>query len=647
MKSLFEEPEEDFAPAIDRTHPVLWVRRVVVVPNRSVSVEPIRELEFRRGLNIIATATPEERVDGVVGHNVGKTLLTRLIRYCLGEQQFAREPVRDAIAKEFPEAFVIAEIIIEGCCWIVRRPIGTARSSESGFIEANEWRSILPDDVVVGRMSAFVEIIERATVSQFATTSLPHQGRVIRWLDILAWLSRDQYCRYRHPLQWRTAWTESGTVDLHDEDASVLIRLVMDLLDQDEAKLISRHKKLLSDLTDQRSTVKRSEEQLSRTREFLRTRLRIDDELLTDDLFGETARSRAETVKKEIQKALDDLSEKSGLTELGADLTEKKNAVVRKEQQVETRQADRQTIEAELKTCQTASEDAFADTFAELTNPCTLPIGECPLKGCKSPGQRDPFRDMQVQQKTAELQRLDQLLAELNSQLDELRLQRDGVQQEFDLKDRSVRVTREQLETKLWSNNALIDEVDQFRKTQRTQQKAIENLTKVERQVEDSREAHHAAHEQMARKQHVLNSHFNRVLKTLMASEMQGRIEINMRGLHLELYGRESTPGEALATETALGLDLACLSASICGLGSLPRFIIHDSPREADLESHIYARLFEFIVELEQSFGDQQPSFQYIITTTTPPPTELSQSPFLLLTLDARTEDGLLLRRRF
>lgn len=647
MKSLFDPPPDDFAPAVDRTEPGLWVRRLVIVPNRSTGVEPIREVEFRRGLNIIATATPEERVDGVVGHNVGKTLLTRLIRYCLGEQNFAREPVREAIGKAFPEAFVIAEVMVSGRCRIVRRPIGTARSSESGFIEADDWRAILADDAELGRMSAFLEMIEQETVSQFAETLLPHQGRPMRWLDLLAWLSRDQYCRYRHPLQWRTAWTESGTVDLHDEDASVLIRLVMDLIDREEAKLVSRHKKLLADQTSQRAKVKRSEEQLSRTREFLQQRLKMDNELLTDDLFAEAAKSRAKLVQEEIQTALEELPEKSGLKALQDDMTAKQNAVMGHEKEIAIRQGDRQSTEGELKTCQSASDDSFAASFADLGNPCHLPVGECPLKGKKQPGERDPFREMQVQQKTADLRRLDQVLADLDAKLTELKLERDNAQQKFDRKDRAIRTTRGQYETKLWSTNALFDEADQYRKSLRTHQTEVEALAKLERQVEDSRADHHAAHEQLNQKRQKLNSHFNRVLKALMANVMQGRIEIDMRGLRLELDGRESTPGEALASETALSLDLACLSSSICGLGHLPRFIIHDSPREADLESHIYARLFEFILELERSFHGQSPSFQYIITTTTPPPQDFRADPYLRLTLDRRQPDGLLLRQEF
>ncbi len=321
--------------------------------------------------------------------------------------------------------------------------------------------------------------------------------------------------------------------------------------------------------------------------------------------------------------------------------------MIRQEQVITVRQGDRQIAEGELKKCETASDDSFAASFADLGNPCPLPAEECPLKSTKKPGQRDPYREMKVQEKTADIQKLDQDLAALESRLKELKLERDTAQQKYDAKDREVRKTRDQYETKLWSNNALRSEAEQFRKSQRTHQKDVENLTKLERLVEDSRDAHHAAHEQLARKQQLLNAHFNRVLKTLMANVMQGRIEIDMRGLRIELDGRESTPGEALASETALSLDLACLSASICGLGHLPRFIIHDSPREADLESHIYARLFEFIVELENSFDDRPPSFQYIITTTTPPPEYVATQPYLRLTLDARQQPGLLLKERF
>jgi len=121
-----------------------------------------------------------------------------------------------------------------------------------------------------------------------------------------------------------------------------------------------------------------------------------------------------------------------------------------------------------------------------------------------------------------------------------------------------------------------------------------------------------------------------------------------MKGLHLRLENRQAQQGEGLATaELVLSLDLACLSASICGLGTHPRFLIHDSPREGDLELHIYHRLFEFILELERSFGKREPSFQYIVTTTTPPPKSLAIPPYTIATLSSKKPNWLLLRRDF
>ena len=91
MPSLNLFPHEDdlLIPAPDRRDPVLWLRRLVIVPSLINGVMPIREIEFRRGLNIIQTRLPEAGSNEVVGHSVGKTLLTRLIRYSLGVPGFS------------------------------------------------------------------------------------------------------------------------------------------------------------------------------------------------------------------------------------------------------------------------------------------------------------------------------------------------------------------------------------------------------------------------------------------------------------------------------------------------------------------------------------------------------------------------------
>ena len=95
-----------------------------------------------------------------------------------------------------------------------------------------------------------------------------------------------------------------------------------------------------------------------------------------------------------------------------------------------------------------------------------------------------------------------------------------------------------------------------------------------------------------------------------------------------------------------LAFDLAALISSIEGRGQHPRFLLHDGPREADMASDLYQKLFLLARELEISFGpNRTPNFQYIVTTTEPPPEDLQSPPWRLEPiLDASTKQGRLLK---
>ena len=95
--------------AADRTEPSFWLRRLIVLPELSLEARPIRDIVFRRGLNIIQTELRNETDEAVLGHDVGKTLLTRLIRYTLGEQMFARRSEYRRILDHLPTAAVITQ----------------------------------------------------------------------------------------------------------------------------------------------------------------------------------------------------------------------------------------------------------------------------------------------------------------------------------------------------------------------------------------------------------------------------------------------------------------------------------------------------------------------------------------------------------
>lgn len=647
-KSLFPELVVDFPPAAGRTEPTVWIRRLVVVDRREPDIEPIRTISFRRGLNIIATEPPRTDDTRPVGHNVGKTLLTRLIRYCLGEQYLATESVRKSLARVLPGGYVLAEVAVNTVCWVVARPVGENPSGEAWACQADDWRTLLGSVRDAEKFPVFVEALEQATVSNFAEMTLPHQERPIRWHDLLAWLSRDQYCRYRHPLEWRARHTESGTVDLHPEDASLLIRAVMDLLDAQEKSLVARHRKLLRDKNAKSATAKKTEGGLAKTRDFLEQRLQMEITTLGDDLFAAAAKQQAEARKLRLEQDLKDMSEQSPLADLNRQLRDAEDAVTRKEEELQVRLSDRQIAEGNLRSSQEASDEDFAASFGDLAIGCTLPPGQCPLKDpTRKPGERNPLREFVVNEKTVELQKLDQQTAELRTQLQELRQASIAAKDARDQEQANFDTERERIEMDLVRAKALIEEADGYCQSLQANQQITQELAQIESQVEESRAAHHAARGQVAGRQRTLNAHFNRVLSALVGARSQGRIDIDMRGLHLAVDGEDATPGEALATSCAIGLDLACLSASISGLGQLPRLLIHDSPREGDLELHIYGRLFDFVRVLEAAYGDREPAFQYIVTTTTPPPEEFNDDHFVRARLHARDKSGLLLRAQF
>ena len=85
------------------------------------------------------------------------------------------------------------------------------------------------------------------------------------------------------------------------------------------------------------------------------------------------------------------------------------------------------------------------------------------------------------------------------------------------------------------------------------------------------------------------------------------------------------------------------MTESIEGRGAFPRFLLHDGPREADLAPEIYERLFLYARQLEDCFSGD-PSFQYIVTTTTRPPESLLVEPWCRLKLSGVPAEERLLR---
>jgi hypothetical protein len=138
-----------------------------------------------------------------------------------------------------------------------------------------------------------------------------------------------------------------------------------------------------------------------------------------------------------------------------------------------------------------------------------------------------------------------------------------------------------------------------------------------------------------------LSAYFDAIIRTTVGPSASGRVQLDGQGLKLivQFGGERSTP--AIESLKVIAFDLAVLCMSIEGGTHLPAFLVHDSPREADLGLSVYHRLFSMVAALER---EGQSAFQYVVTTTTQPPAAFQVEPWLRETLHGAPATDRLLR---
>jgi hypothetical protein len=137
---------------------------------------------------------------------------------------------------------------------------------------------------------------------------------------------------------------------------------------------------------------------------------------------------------------------------------------------------------------------------------------------------------------------------------------------------------------------------------------------------------------------------FNHIVRQMLGNIVTGSVRFSGKSIVPELEYHGPRDSAAYKVVRWLAFDLAALALGLTDAKAHhPRFLIHDSPREADLAAPIYVTLFRAARGLEGDAG-VAPAFQYIVTTTEAPPTELNQSPWILdPVLDASIPENRLL----
>ncbi|MBA4191194.1 MAG: hypothetical protein C0467_24705 [Planctomycetaceae bacterium] len=642
ITSLFPDDPEPLKVA-ERAEPTVWIRRLVVVSNRTPDATVLRAVEFRTGLNIIRVAERPQDDTRSIGHSVGKTLLARFIRYCLGETYFATAETARAIVRKLPTAHVLAEIRVTDKWWVVARPLRDG--GESWAMIADNWRAGLATESERLRYPEFVDAVTTAVVSALPAFQLPSAGHAPRWVDLLGWLARDYECHYQQPNQWRVAEARSGTAQLEQNDPGLLMSWALGVLDTTEIREQAARKALQKDQAKAKREIERLDNELDALRPGLARSLGLDEAKLAGGMYESVGKAMIESRRTNLTNLLKDF-ETGGSKGLREESIRTAAAVRVEERDIERLQGIRDTTRDQIRLLEDAGRLPPVNPF-DVHSRCPRET-ECPFHPSQVTPISDPTREIRLAAKREELAALDEQLAERNRQLAEFRRQAaDAETQEF--------TERRIQEDRARGTNIALGQVEQiatqfgeYTTAQKQRDAEQEKLNTLVTKIDESLKTQRAAKGVHAMRQLRVSDCFDRAVRALLGSEVGGKVVLDARGLHPEPHGRIAVGGAAIRSlGTVLAFDLGCLAATIIGVGSLPGFWLHDSPRDADIEPVLYDRLFQFAHELEQAYGDRQPAFQYIVTTTTPPPAELGQWPFARLTLDARDDAGLLLGVRW
>jgi len=621
----FFQPEEiKFTLPEGQQGPRLWVRRVALWQDAST---PLRDIPLRPGVNIIWSPDLSTNGKGATPHGSGKSTFCRLIRYCLGERYFSNDEQRPLMQHKLPDGFVGAEIMIDGECWVVTRPIGM--NLPSRVVRADRIEETF-DQLLVGTDRPTIAPVISDRFCANYRDQVPDNLRAEQvWDVLLAWLARDQECRLDDVFDWRSKRSGSGSPaqELSLETKLTVVRLAIGALSAAEVSASAKVRALARD----RDVLR---QRLGHLDWFQRQRF---DELCDSLSFQKDRDPSDETVRKElVDRAHEELAKVSGTDHSkgrtpSSELQKKRKGLQSErnkafEQRAEARavlnslpnqisaaRAEQGTEQARLETgvivrcaiCHVSIDEVKA-------NGCGISLKRCDLDEVRSRIERTEQRISGLEkQKSAlpnEISKLDAEISRLDREIAAIDDEFGKLERQLVEGDQKLTRARELVRETIWFDRQL---------TERASISA--RVESVESQIEGVRESIRLERERVAAAIGDLEALFQQLVASLMPRGCSGKLRLDGNGLHADILLERGVGLSTAAVESfkIVAFDLAAMILSVNGKASMPAFLIHDSPREADLDADIYSNLFDFVLSLERKANP--PPFQYIVTTTTAP----------------------------
>jgi len=674
---------------VDTEHrpPRLWVRRFALITSlRPFTVVEGRDIKLHRGLNVVWGADlTEDDTNLLVGHSVGKTLFCRLIRYGLGEDKYTPDEVQQQIERALPEAYLGLEVVVLGKVWCVLRPLCREKSMGQG-----KKREVRPEyaaaveslEALAARATETpaLDLFEperadrapgqaapassfdryRQALESISDESLPagiEKGdRPFDWAALLQWFARDQEARYVDVMVLRSVRSRTAT-PLDHEHSDLLVRSALRLADADEARLSMKLRAKVQEIAAaKKENAKNREVSWAITQQMM---LRHQ---------GTRPRGPGDADSKQTLLTAD-VAIKAELAELEPQLKAAKVKFQEAQQSYdgaydEWRPVEERAVSIEKQLEARADTNAgFDDELRDLAEVKRL-LKRHGHEVCEYCGL---VREVACEDRLADE---DAIRRGTEARRTEARERRAERRQRLQESLGPLQVIRRALWATLEARIAARDEArDALNDLARRVSVLAAELKEVGEHLERVRAADEgrasgpivdvasleaerdaletqlaAAREARQEQIECVRSAFSRVVSEVLNGQFAGAVELQQGRLR---FGLPKKGGEAVDSLTVLLVDLSTLVMTIEDDASLPGLLVHDSPREADMDAKVYRRLFNYAEKLTTSLGgvDAAP-FQYIVTTTTAPPPEIQGTDRVVLKLWAHEDGGLLLRKR-
>ncbi len=627
-----------------RLSPRLWVEQVCLVD----SLEPLvitRSIEFRQGLNVVWAKEPDtDDASGLAsaGHGVGKTSLCYLIRHCLGDEAPSIATLCDKAVGAFPKGGVAAKVHLEGVTWVVYRPYARGSRSKAGIGDSLD--SLLADNLE-GSFEGYQNALHAAFLGKLPNTTLPGSTQLLEWRHLLAWCIRDQKTRFDAFFHWRDG--DGLGFRRSRQDPPLFVRSVLGLHDKNVDQLMREIDELEDSLEQVVTEIPELERlpvlQATIAERQLRGRLgapegcSIFKDLLGDSLEG-LFEQKVEALEKKYRDAEPAIERtESTLGQLLAELSELEQRAKIRDLEVGIAQS---VLDGNEKTFNTLSKQLT--DLEQLSGQCRH--GDVDFDDCTHIIKRRTTHSLswQVSKQAAQAD-----VAKQKAEVQRLQSLANRARQAVESQSQVVTEQRKSIRKLNMSFASIPNDINSLREQwdgfveQRGQlesgtvSKDLAEARGKKESIEKSLEAKRS--ELVIRRQDAsVRSDALKALTRRVANKMLGADGFGVFNPESDLRPFElGVGGEAYQVlEVLLGDITTLLDSAVSEFSLHPGLIVHDCPREADMSERLYRDYLSLVWDAEcQLQQSNLVPFQYIVTTTSPPPVSLSQAPYLVLEL--------------